>query len=184
MSTNQALELLSPGLDELSRSRSRDVRLDAAERWIIRELTLVDQPLEHTFAGDLYIRAVVNPVDSLVITKVHKTAHPFFVLRGMALVSTDDGPPIEITAPYFGVTQPGTRRAILAIKEVTWMTVHAMTPAERDEPDQAIRLQMIEARIIEPRTLDDEKTSHQLFWEQFNRQLQAQETGPVKEIPE
>jgi hypothetical protein len=160
----------------------RDLRIDDLERRQLAGLAgpLVDQPLTHKFVGDLYVRSVVNPVDSVVSTKIHKTAHPFFVLRGLALVSQDDGPPVEIEAPFSGVTLPGTRRVILAIREVEWVTVHAMTPEERDEPDQEKRLAMIEERLIERRELADGKTSHQLFREGYARQLSA---GP-KEIEE
>ena len=163
------------------RSR-RDLRIDDLERRQLAGLAgqLVDQPLTHVFIGDLYVRSVVNPVDSLVTTKIHRTAHPFFVERGLALVSTDDGPPVEIEAPYRGITQPGTRRVILAIREVLWTTVHAMTPEERDEPDEAKRIAMIEDRLIERRELADGKTSHELFWEGYQKQLAA---GP-KEIEE
>ncbi len=160
----------------------RDLRIDTLEKRMLVGLTgpLVDQPLTHVFAGDHYVRSVVNPVGSQVTTKIHRTAHPFFVLRGVALVSQDDGPPLEIRAPFSGVTLPGTRRVILAIEEIEWVTVHAMLPAERDEPDIPTRLAMIEARLIEPRELMDGKTSHELFQETYQRQLAA---GP-REIAE
>jgi hypothetical protein len=150
---------------------ARDLRIDELELKMLAKLPMVDQPITHTFAGDLYIRSVINPVDSLVTTKIHRTAHPFFVLRGMALVSTNEGPLIEIEAPHWGITQPGTRRAILAIKEIQWMTVHAMTQEERDEPDQDKRLTMIEDRLIERRELLPGKSSHDLFWEKYNKQI-------------
>lgn len=153
------------------KTRDRDERIDDIERKMLASsYPLVDQPLTHRFAGDLYIRTVINPAGSLVSTKIHKTAHPFFVLRGLAIVSQDSGPPVVIQAPFASITMPGTRRVIQAVQEIEWVTVHAMTPQERDEPDQDKRIAMIEERLIEHRELLPGKTSHELFLEGYIEQ--------------
>jgi hypothetical protein len=95
------------------------------------------------------------------------------LLRGKAAVSVPGKEPAEIQAPHFGITEPGTRRVILVLEDLLWVTVHAMTPEERDEPDEAVRLAMIEDRIIERRELEPGKTAHDLFWEGFDKQQLA-----------
>lgn len=162
------------------RDKLWDDRVDNVERRMLQFLPLIDQPLTHTFIGPLYVRYIINPVESLVSTKIHKTAHPFFVLRGVAAVSSNDGPPIEIHAPHFGITQPGTRRLILALEEVHWVTVHHMIEAEMAEPDISRRIAMIEERIIERRELAPGRTAHELF----NQFLGLPPSARNLEIPE
>lgn len=150
---------------------------DQLERFMLAGgLPLVDQPLVHRFTPGLYIRQITNPAGSLVTTKIHRTQHPFFVMQGRALVRGPEGV-TEITAPYQGITEPGTRRTIFAgfldpytgdpraEEDVIWVTVHATTPEEDAEPDEEKRIAMIEERIIDRRELADGQTSHELFLE-------------------
>ena len=81
-------------------------------------------PVKHTFAGGCYIREIYNPANHLIITKIHKKEHPFFLMKGYMSILTEDG--IEhIRAPYQGVTKPGTKRAIYTHEECIFITVHA-----------------------------------------------------------
>tara|TARA_R110000744_G_scaffold368589_1_gene478550 strand:+ start:223 stop:855 length:633 start_codon:yes stop_codon:yes gene_type:complete len=92
-------------------------------------------PTKHTFAGGCYIREIFNPAGILVITKIHKKEHPFFLMKGKMSIFTEEG--IEtIEAPYNGITKPGTKRAIYAHEDCVFITVHATdkkTPEEVEE---------------------------------------------------
>ena len=81
-------------------------------------------PVKHTFAGGCYIREIYNPANHLVITKIHKKEHPFFLMKGSMSILTEEGIQ-EIEAPYQGVTKPGTKRAIYTHEECVFITVHA-----------------------------------------------------------
>jgi hypothetical protein len=81
-------------------------------------------PLNHTFAGGCYVREISMPKGQLISTGIHKKEHPFFVLKGDVSVLTDTGL-VRITAPYSGVTQPGTKRLIYIHEDTIWTTVHA-----------------------------------------------------------
>ena len=61
-------------------------------------------PVKHTFAGGCYIREIYNPANHLVITKIHKKEHPFFLMKGSMSILTEEGIQ-EIEAPYQGVTK-------------------------------------------------------------------------------
>tara|TARA_R110000851_G_scaffold57123_2_gene133241 strand:+ start:262 stop:894 length:633 start_codon:yes stop_codon:yes gene_type:complete len=92
-------------------------------------------PTKHTFADGCYIREIFNPAGVLVITKIHKKEHPFFLMKGRMSILTEDGIK-TIEAPHHGVTQPGTKRAIYAHEDCTFITVHATdktTPEEVEE---------------------------------------------------
>jgi len=81
-------------------------------------------PVKHTFAGGCYIREIYNPAHELIITKIHKKEHPFFLMKGEMSILTEEGIQ-NIKAPYQGVTKPGTKRAIYTHEECVFITVHA-----------------------------------------------------------
>ena len=81
-------------------------------------------PVKHTFAGGCYIREIYNPAHELIVTKIHKKEHPFFLMRGEMSILTEEGVQ-NIKAPYQGVTKPGTKRAIYTHEECVFITVHA-----------------------------------------------------------
>ena len=89
-------------------------------------------PLLHQFADGLYIRKVSVPKGHLVVTKIHKKAHPFFMLKGEVSVLTTNG--VErFTAPYYAVTKAGTKRVIYMHEDVEWVTVHATQDTDLEE---------------------------------------------------
>ncbi len=95
-------------------------------------------PLKHTFVDGAYVREIFMPAGSLLTSKIHKVRHPFFVLRGCCSVLTDKGVQ-KITAPYYGITEPGTKRVLYIHEDTVWVTVHVT-----DSQD----LEVIEEQII------------------------------------
>lgn len=80
-------------------------------------------PVRHSFGEGCYIREWNSPAGVLTVSKVHKIAHPYFVLKGKVSVLTDAG--VEtIEAPHYGITQPGTKRILYAHEDTQWVTVH------------------------------------------------------------
>lgn len=80
-------------------------------------------PLKHTFTDDCYIREITMPKGMIVTSKIHKTTHPYFVLKGDVSVITEEGV-VRIKAPYSGITKPGTKRVLYMHEETVWTTVH------------------------------------------------------------
>lgn len=136
---------------------------------------LADQPLVHRWADGLYIREITNPAGSLIVTKVHKTEHPWFLMSGTVLVRHDEQWE-RFEAPYCGLTLPGTRRVIFAPTEVVWITVHP-------NPDNGRDLVAIEERLIERRENEDGFTSHERF-DALLHSLPAPVPGSVPGSPE
>ena len=83
-----------------------------------------ENPVKHTFAGGCYVREIYNPANELIVTKIHKKEHPFFLMKGEMSILTEEGIQ-NIKAPYQGVTKPGTKRAIYTHEECVFITVHA-----------------------------------------------------------
>jgi len=95
-------------------------------------------PLKHSFADGCYIREIFNPKGELLITKIHKVSHPFFLLRGDMTILMEDGIK-RIKAPHYGITPAGTKRIIYCHEDCMFVTVHATKLTDIDK---------IEAEVI------------------------------------
>ena len=84
---------------------------------------LKNETLEHEFGEGTYIRKITMPAGSLYLSQIHKITHPFFVMKGEATVISDEGV-VKITAPYHGMTNPGTQRILYIHEECVWIPVH------------------------------------------------------------
>ena len=94
-------------------------------------------PVKHTFAGGCYIREIYNPANELIITKIHKKEHPFFLMKGEMSILTEEGIQ-NIKAPYQGITKLGTKRAIYTHEECIFITVHATDSSTIEEVDEEV----------------------------------------------
>ena len=112
----------------------------------LKDLPQVECPLKHIFTPKLYCREIFMPAGSLIVSKIHKTEHPFFVLKGVALVKINESEWERIEAPYSGITYPGTRRVLYIEEDCVWTTAHVL--AKEGET-----LEEIEDRIIEKHEL-------------------------------
>jgi hypothetical protein len=109
-------------------------------------------PLKHTFADGCYIREIYNPAGQILLTKIHKKKHPFFLMEGEMLVLTDKG--IEtLSAPHYGVTEPGTQRIIYSKTDCKFVTVHAT---------ESTNIKEIEKEVIADNYKDPEITLDQI----------------------
>jgi hypothetical protein len=99
-------------------------------------------PLTHRFAGGIYVREIFIPAGMLLTGKIHRHAHPNFLMQGEALVVTEQNGQEHLVAPLAMISLPGTKRAVYAITDLRWITVHEVG-AERD-------LAKIEAMLIAP----------------------------------
>lgn len=94
-------------------------------------------PVQHSFGDGCYVREWNSPAGVLTVSKVHKIAHPFFVLKGKVSVLTEGG--VEtITAPHYGITQPGTKRVLYTHEETQWVTVHVTDSTALDVIEKEI----------------------------------------------
>ncbi len=101
----------------------------------------IELPTQHYFSGDVYGRSVSQPAGVLVVGKVHRKEHFYIVCCGTVRITQGDGPAHEVTGPAVLVSKPGTKRAIFAVTDVTYMTVHRTEKTDLDE---------IEAELVEP----------------------------------
>lgn len=102
---------------------ARLAELGAAMR---REPETFDPAVSHYRAAGLYGRRIYVPAGQCVLTEIHKFEHLTVALAGECLVSDGAGNELKVEAPAVFITPAGTQRAVYAITNVEWLTVHAV----------------------------------------------------------
>lgn len=102
-------------------------------QYMMGKLPEAELPLKHRFTPGLYTREIFMPAGSLVISRIHKTTHPYVVTQGRAMVWTEEGGVVEIVAPHVGITEPGTRRVLFIKEDCRWLTFHPTTETDLDK---------------------------------------------------
>ena len=125
----------------------------------------IKPPLTHSFTPGLYIREIVMPASALIISKIHKTEHPYVILRGKVSVWIDGVGVQTITGPHIGITKPGTRRILYIHEECHWATFH---------PTNETDVEKIEDQIILKRDLNVDAADVASVCEQLFQQSNAQ----------
>jgi hypothetical protein len=91
------------------------------------DATFVDSKhieLTHRFSDKMYVREIFIEKDTMLTGKIHLHDHPNFLMSGQVLVVTEDGGKEFLEGPLAMISPAGTKRALYAITDVTWVTVH------------------------------------------------------------
>jgi hypothetical protein len=80
-------------------------------------------PLKHSFSEGVYIREMFMAKGSLVIGKLYKISHTWFLLEGEITVATDEGINHYI-APCYVHAPEGTKRVIQALEDSVFVNVY------------------------------------------------------------
>lgn len=99
-------------------------------------------PLTHTFSEGVYTREIVIKKGMVVIGKIHKFDHTFFLLKGKLMLCTENGVK-ELVAPYYGVAPSGTKRVAVAIEDSVFVNVHP-------NPDNITNIEKLEEKFVVP----------------------------------
>jgi hypothetical protein len=105
---------------------------------VIADGPKVEIPVVHRFTPGLYIRECQIPAGALLTSMEHMTEHPFFILKGKIIVSSDNEGDVLYEAPFIGATLPNTKRALMALEDTTWVTVHRTDKMDPDEVGEDI----------------------------------------------
>lgn len=81
-------------------------------------------PLKHSFSDGIYVREIFIPQGMLLTGKIHKHKHPNFLLKGEVMVLTETSGTETLKAPLSMISEPGTKRALYAITDLVWTTIH------------------------------------------------------------
>ena len=94
-------------------------------------------PVKHSFADGCYIREIFNPAGLLLVTKIHKKKHPFFLMKGKMSILTEEGIK-HVEGPHHGITYPGTKRIIYTHTDCVFITVHATDSTDIQEIEEEV----------------------------------------------
>ncbi len=104
--------------------------IDKFGKYITDRFPMVEAPLKHTLTETQYIREILMYAGSIVISEIHKTEHPYFVLQGVvSIFSENDGEQL-LQAGDSGITKPNTRRVLYIHEDCKFVTVHSRLPNE------------------------------------------------------
>lgn len=89
-------------------------------------------PLKHSFAPGVYVREIFIPKGSVLTGKIHRHEHPNFLMKGEVIVVTEFGGREHLKAPMSMISKAGTKRAVYAMEDTVWITIHANPTNETD----------------------------------------------------
>ena len=124
----------------------------------MRELPQFKETLFHHFCHGVYARQMNVPAGTVLVGKTHKRDCINFIMQGEVEVVSPEGK-TRIKAPEIFVSPANTKRAMVVIDDLVWVTVHAS-----DETD----LDKLEAELIDDHA---EFLSEYGFTEEFARSV-------------
>ena len=95
-------------------------------------------PLEHFFADGIYCRKITLPKGLMCVGKIHRHEHPAFLLKGRVRVYTEQAGTEEISAPAFMISPAGTKRAVFALEDTEWYTIHRTDQTDLEAIEQEV----------------------------------------------
>ncbi len=116
---------------------SIDENLKTHENRIHEDIVNKINPLKHTYADGLYLREIFMPRGEIVVSKIHKVAHPFFLLKGKISVLSEEGEHL-LKAPYYCITPVGTKRMLYTHTDSIVVTVHRTFETDIDKIESEI----------------------------------------------
>lgn len=90
----------------------------------VSDLALVDCPVVHRFSKGVYLRQITIPAGTVIVGKIHATRHFNIILSGECFVAQSDGKKIHINGAYTYESDAGVQKAVHAITDVIWQTIH------------------------------------------------------------
>lgn len=100
-----------------------------------------DLKVKHYFAHGTYTREMAIPKGIVVVGKIHRYSCINIVSKGFIIGITDEGK-FRMLAPYTFVSNPGIQKAVYAVTDSIYITVHPWS-GEED-------LEKIEEYVIAP----------------------------------
>jgi hypothetical protein len=104
----------------------------------------------------LYTRQLFIPAGTLMTSCVHKTCHPFIIVKGKVTVYDTVSDTTNLyTEGYRGITYPGTRRILFTHSDTLWITCHSTNKIGYEfmgleKHEQQVIFDAIMAEILQP----------------------------------
>ncbi len=97
----------------------------------------IDALTTHHFAPGVYARELFIPKGVVMTGKIHKTTHLVIISKGKIAVSNHDGREV-IEGPCTFVSYPGAKRAVYALEDTIWTTIHVTEETDLVKIEQQV----------------------------------------------
>jgi|TARA_R100000084_G_scaffold44867_2_gene18431 quercetin dioxygenase-like cupin family protein len=97
------------------------VNIEGDGKKIVRDGKIA--PIKHAFTDGVYIRQMDMPKGNAVIGAIHKHLHVWFLLTGHVTIATENNTE-DYIAPCYVISQPGTKRVIIANEDSIFVNIH------------------------------------------------------------
>ena len=125
---------------QADQSRALILEMEARMREIpgVQVGDMKECPLKHAFADGVYVREIFIPKDTLIVGKIHRHAHPNFLMSGEVSVFTEQGGVQRLKAPMSIISPAGTKRVVYAHEDTVWVTVHVTKETDVEKIEQQV----------------------------------------------
>jgi hypothetical protein len=131
------------------------------EHLLTQESALDQCPVRHIFAPGCYAREMTIPKGIVIIGKIHRHRHVNIISKGKVRVATEFG--VEhFEAPYTFVSEVGTKRAVVALEDTVWTTIHVTDETDLDKIEDYVIAKdydMLEGELLAQSLLDSKGES-------------------------
>jgi quercetin dioxygenase-like cupin family protein len=103
----------------------------------LAKLPQIDPPLKHHYAEGSYAREMLIPKGAIIIGKIHRHSHVNVISKGRIYVATEFGSEI-LQAPYTFISKPGTKRAVYALEDTVWTTIHVTEETDLEKIEEVV----------------------------------------------
>lgn len=108
----------------------------------MKEMPQIEEELFHHFCHGVYARQMNVPKGTVLVGKTHRRDCINFIMAGEVEVVSPEGRQ-RIKAPEIFVSPARTKRAMVAIEDLVWVTVHASEERDLDKLED----ELIEAEV-------------------------------------
>lgn len=102
-------------------------------------------PLTHRFADGIYVREITIPANTILTGRIHKHAHPNFLLEGEVSMITEEGGVVRMSAPQSLISPAGCKRAIFTHTATRWTTIHKTDTTDPTDIEDELAVTSYEA---------------------------------------
>lgn len=95
------------------------------------KLPQIEAPVQHSFQNGNYVRTVMYPAGSIIISNVHVQGHSIRLLQGAVVQVTEHGTAIRVAGDQ-DHTPPGHQMCGHALTDIVIQTVHPNPDDEQD----------------------------------------------------
>jgi hypothetical protein len=99
---------------------------------------LVDVKIVNRFQAGMYFRECHIPKGTFGVSRIHCTDHVSIMSKGKCIVADSDGERV-VTAPASFKSIAGAQRAVIALEDTVWTTIHNSTGLTEDSTEEEIR---------------------------------------------